>query len=193
MPEQSKKRSVSMKEQLIKAGIEEINKYGVADFSMRRVSSKCGVSCAAPYKHFENRRDFVAAIIDYVNGQWQEVQEKIVEESGSNIRTQIINLSVNYVKFLVEHPQLRSILMLKEDGFDNTYHKKSGEMSSLSQKLIERYCEENNIDNELRDSRTFTIRALIFGSALMLSNGEMECSDRTLNMLRDALEKEFTR
>jgi AcrR family transcriptional regulator len=164
----------------------------VADFSMRRVSAACGVSCAAPYKHFENRRDFIAAIIGYVNGKWQEVQEKIIAETGDDTKTQIIELSVNYVKFLVENPQLRSILMLKEDGFDNTYHKKSGEVSSLSQKLIEKYCEENNIDDKLRESRTFTIRALIFGCALMVTNGELECDDNTINMLREALEKEFT-
>lgn len=181
----------SMRDKLIEAGIEELNRYGAADFSMRRVSAKCGVSCAAPYKHFENRRDFISAIIQYVNSQWQKVQEKILEEAGGDTESQIIELSVNYVKFLVENPQLRTILMLKEGEFDNTYHKKEGEMASVSQRLIAKYCDENNIPQELRDSRTFIIRSIIFGSALIFGNGEVECNPATLELLRKALKKEF--
>ena len=31
----------NVKDKLIQAGIEELNRYGAADFSMRRVSAKC--------------------------------------------------------------------------------------------------------------------------------------------------------
>ena len=52
---------------LILAGIDEINAHGVAAFSVRRVAQACHVSCAAPYKHFRDKREFIAAIIDHVN------------------------------------------------------------------------------------------------------------------------------
>lgn len=35
---------------LIEAGIAEIDRVGVSDFSVRRVARECGMSCAAPYK-----------------------------------------------------------------------------------------------------------------------------------------------
>ncbi len=183
----------NVKDKLIQAGIEELNRYGAADFSMRRVSAKCGVSCAAPYKHFENRKDFIYAIIKYVNSQWQKVQENILKEAGNDTESQIIELSINYVKFLVENPNLRTILMLKEGEFDNTYHKKDGEMESVSQRLIDKFCDDNNIPAELRTSRTFIIRSLIFGAVMVFGNGEAECNDETLELLRSALKKEFSR
>ena len=49
-------RVKNMRQLLIEAGIEEINRSGVTDFSVRRVAMECGVSCAAPYKHFKDRR-----------------------------------------------------------------------------------------------------------------------------------------
>ena len=64
MAEQPKARRRNTREELIKAGVEEINRYGVAGFSMRRIAQLCGVSCGAPYKHFGDRKEFIAAIID---------------------------------------------------------------------------------------------------------------------------------
>ena len=59
MAEQPKARRRNTREELIKAGVEEINRYGVAGFSMRRIAQLCGVSCGAPYKHFGDRKEFI--------------------------------------------------------------------------------------------------------------------------------------
>lgn len=131
----SEKRQ-SKREALIKAGVEEINKHGITGFSIRRVAENCGVSCAAPAKHFGDRKGFIAAIIAYVNGQWHERQREIMDRYPGDLRKEIVELSVGYVQFLVEHPHFRSILMLKDDEFDNTYHKLRGELSSPTQKLV---------------------------------------------------------
>ena len=44
----------SMRERLILAGIQEIDARGIQKFSMRQVANACGVSCAAPYQHFQD-------------------------------------------------------------------------------------------------------------------------------------------
>ena len=72
-----------MREVLILAGISEINTHGVTDFSIRRVAEACNVSCAAPYKHFKDKREFIAAIIDYVNEQWRVRQQEVLAACGS--------------------------------------------------------------------------------------------------------------
>ena len=69
------------------------------------------------------KRDFIAAIIDYVNDQWAERQEEIVAETEKSLRAQIVAICVGYVCFLIESPTYRSILMLKDEEFDNRYHK----------------------------------------------------------------------
>ena len=89
-------RVKNMRQLLIEAGIEEINRSGVSDFSVRRVATACSVSCAAPYKHFKDKREFIAAIIEYVNSQWQERQEEILASCTGGLREQIVEVVNNY-------------------------------------------------------------------------------------------------
>ena len=63
MEEQLKRRG-SKREELIKAGIEEIDRHGISGFSIRRVAAACDVSCAAPAKHFGDKNGFLASIIE---------------------------------------------------------------------------------------------------------------------------------
>ena len=100
----------NLREELIVAGINEINKNGVANFSIRRVAEACHVSCAAPYRHFESKYDFIAAIIDYVNDIWAERQEEILEKCGNSAREQIVEITlmaivwvrIKYIKSPIE-------------------------------------------------------------------------------------------
>ncbi|MDD6023313.1 MAG: TetR family transcriptional regulator [Oscillospiraceae bacterium] len=186
----SEKRQ-SKREALIKAGVEEINKHGITGFSIRRVAETCGVSCAAPAKHFGDRKGFIAAIISYVNSQWHERQREIMDRYSGDLRKEIVELSVGYVQFLVEHPHFRSILMLKDDEFDNSYHKLRGELSSPTQKLVAAYCEKVHMDEATRERKQYVIRALIFGAALMFDNGEMEYCDRMIENVRYNIDREF--
>lgn len=191
MEAQHKHRRNSKRNELIKAGIAEINKHGVSGFSIRRIALSCGVSCAAPAKHFGDRNGFLAAIIEYVNSLWRERQLRIIEKNPISIRAQIVEISVEYVKFLVEHPHFRSILMLKDDAFDNIYHKLRGELSSITQRLIAEYCSSIHISDEIRARKQYVIRSLIFGAALMFDNGEMEYNNKSLEFVRYNIDREF--
>lgn len=181
----------SKREELIQAGITEINEHGISGFSIRRIASVCGVSCAAPAKHFGDRTGFLTAIIEYVNSQWREHQLRIIEENKNNIRAQLVGLSVGYVQFLVDHPYYRSILMLKDEEFDNIYHRLNGERESITLRLILKYCSSVNMDQETKRRKLYVIRSLIFGAALMFDNGEMAYNDHTLEIVRSSIEREF--
>lgn len=184
-------KRASKREELLRAGVEEINKYGVTGFSIRRIAETCGVSCAAPAKHFGDRKGFIAAIIEYVNTQWHEKQLEIMAQYPNDLRKELVELSVGYVKFLVEHPHFRSILMLKDNDFDNTYHKLRGELSSLSQSLATMYCDKVQMDSLTRERKQYVLRSLIYGAALMFDNGEIEYCSRTLENVRYSIDREF--
>ena len=62
----------SMRERLILAGIQEIEARGIQNFSMRQVANACGVSCAAPYKHFQDKNDLILSIVLYIQQQWHK-------------------------------------------------------------------------------------------------------------------------
>ena len=184
-------RIKNMRQLLIEAGIEEINRVGVADFSVRRVAQACGVSCAAPYKHFKDRRDFVAAIIEYVNEQWRERQEAILAACTGGLREQIVEIVVGYVRFLVEKPWFRSILMLKDEEFDNIYHKSRGQMSSRSQRLEAEFFAVSGWDQEKMKRKLHIVRALLFGTVFMIETGELAFDDQVLDTIRMTVDREF--
>lgn len=184
-------RLKNMREVLILAGITEINRSGVTGFSIRRVADACGVSCAAPYKHFKDKKDFIAAIIEYVNGQWAQRQAEILASCGDSHREKIVEICVGYVEFLMEKPYYRSILMLKDEEFDNTYHKARGQMSSRSQQMQKEFFEESGWDELAFRRKLHLVRALIFGTVYLCDTGEIEYSDETIANLRHDIDREF--
>ena len=158
---------------------------------MRRIAQLCGVSCGAPYKHFGDRKEFIAAIIDDVNAQWHARQAELLAAYEGDTRKQIVEMSTGYVQFLAENPHLRAILTLKDRDFDNVYHRVRGELSSPTQRLIERYCQEEQLDEETRQRKVYVVRSLIFGAAIQFDNGELPYSEHTLKMVHDSIEREL--
>lgn len=184
-------RNSNLREQLILAGIGEINTRGIAGFSLRSTAEACGVSCAAPYRHFKDKKEFMAAIIDYVNDRWAEEQERILQHSGDGLREQIIEIVLGYVRFLMDHPQYRSILMLKDNEFDNLYHKKRTQFGSLSQTLNAQLYASSGYDAETWQRKLMMVRALIFGLVFLFDAGEFEYNEATMGYFRYTLNREF--
>lgn len=180
-----------MREVLILAGINEINDNGVARFSIRRVADACNVSCAAPYKHFRDKREFIAAVIDYVNEQWRVRQQEVLSACGESLREQIIEVSINYIRFLMEKPHYRAILMLKDAEFDNIYHKARGQMSSRSQQLEADFFAQSGWDQAIIKRKLHLVRALIFGTVFMFDTGELEYNETVMNHVRYNIDREF--
>ena len=98
---------------------------------------------------------------------------------------------VGYVQFLVEKPWFRSILMLKDEEFDNLYHKARGQMSSRSQKLEAEYFAESGWDEEKIKRKLHIVRAILFGTVFLIETGEITFSEHVLENIRNAVDREF--
>lgn len=183
--------SRNLREELVQAGIREINKNGIHGFSVRRVASACGVSCATPYKYFEDRREFVAGIIEYINGQWILRLNSILSQNSTNTRKQLLAISMEYIKFLVENPHFRSILMLKDEAFDARYAGIRGPLSRTTQELVDKYCRQVNMPERTKKLKLYIVRSLIYGAALMFDNDEIEYNEENLALVSYAIDREF--
>ena len=177
--------------QLIIAGMEELNEHGFQNFSVRRIASRCGVSCAAPYKHFKDKHSFVAAIIEYINSVWQQRQQKLIAAYPGSVRRQLVEISVEYVRFLVENPYFRSTIMLRDDSFDKEFLRPKGQLSPISFELVGEYCSEVGMTDNVRHFKLYIVRSLIYGAALMFDNGEMEYCEENIRLVRRAISREF--
>ena len=184
-------RVKNMRQLLIEAGIEEINRVGVTDFSVRRVATNCGVSCAAPYKHFKDKREFIACIIDFVNEQWFAQQAEILARCSGSPREQIVEIVVGYVRFLMEKPCYRSILMLKDAEFDNLYHRAKGQSTSRTQMIQAEFFGSVDWDSERVQRKIHIVRAILFGSVFLMNSGEFTYNEKMLENVRMAVDREF--
>ena len=78
-------KPTTLREKLILAGIKVIEENGVSGFSIRRTAAECGVSCAAPYKHFADQQELIQAIIDHINQEWYR-RQSIIEKNMKGTR-----------------------------------------------------------------------------------------------------------
>ena len=184
-------RIKNMREVLLLAGISEINAQGVTGFSIRRVAAACGVSCAAPYKHFRDKKEFIAAIIEYVNAEWRQRQDEILAACGHDLRQQLVEVCCGYIHFLMEKPYFRSILLLKDDEFDNLYHRPRGALSSRSQQMEQEILTAYGWTPAVFRRKLHIVRSLLFGTMFMLDTGELEYNDETMDNFRHTIDREF--
>jgi AcrR family transcriptional regulator len=181
----------SVKQTLIINGIREISAHGIRGFSVRKVAADSGVSCAAPYKHFKDRNDFIAAILEYINQMWNKRLQKTVALYPGDDRRQLVEISVDYVRFLMENPHFRSIIMLKDDEFDDEYRSIRSKVSDATQRIVRRYCDTVQMPKAVVDRKLYIVRSLIYGAALMFDNGEIPYNDANMQYVRDAIDREF--
>jgi len=186
-----KERNTDLRAALIQAGIEEINTYGANEFSVRRVAAACNVSTAAPYKHFKDKKEFIGAIIDFVNEQWAVEQDQVLASCNDDPRTQLVEVAVAYVRFLMEKPYYRQILMLKNAEFDNLYHRKRGEINSRTQLLMNTVKVTYGLSDERWECKALLVRSLLFGSVFMFDSGEFTYNEKALQNLRYLINREF--
>ncbi len=179
------------KERLILAGIKVIEENGIQGFSLRKAAEACGISCAAPYKHFKNKDEFITRIIQYIHDQWLEKQALVIKEHKPDLKAQMIYVSLAYIDFLVNNPQFRSIIMIKDESLSAENNSIRYRISSKSSQLVKQYCLENNISDVIQKERLFMVRSLIYGAALMFDNGELAYDNENRQMIYNIIERAF--
>lgn len=178
------------KQYLLQAGIREIRKYGLSNMSMRRVALNCELSCATPYKHFKNKDEFIIEVFNYIHQQWSDIHLGIVERYP-DLRQQIIETGVAYVRFLVDNPDFRSILFAQDETLSREQRLAKSQISRSSALMIEAYCESVKMPPEVRFRKTYVVRSLLYGAAFLIGSGELTTQDETYSMIRDLIGREF--
>ena len=185
------KEYVDTKSALICAGLKELRENGYNNFSIRRVAADCGISCAAPYRHFKNKGEFVLEIFRYINREWYLIQNVILSEYEDD-KDRLIEISVSYIRFLVEHPDFFAIMMSSIEGMgDEECGKIKSGVSTCVRGLIDNYCKNVGMTDADRDRKMYIIRSIILGGAWMILNGEADNTEKTLDIVRFSVAREF--
>ena len=181
----------SVKEKLLAAGLSELHLHGIQGFSLRRIATACGVSTAAPYKHFQDKNHFISCVIDSVLQRWEEKIPAIIAKYPNDLAEQLIEVVVAYVQFLVENAHFRSILMLKSTALDERYVNMRLRISRTTRALVDAYAKTTDFSPETIQFKLYLCRSLMYGAALLFDNGEMEYSEKNLDYVRRGIRREL--
>lgn len=183
---------LSSKERLILAGIAVLQENGIAGFSARKATALCGVSPAALYKHFKNKEELLTAIISYINQRWYSIQAAVIEEhQGEEEKEQLVAISMAYIRFLADNPSFRTVLMMSDEQMSTEDVQMKSELSRRTKDFIASYCAKTKMPKERQHVKTFIVRSLIYGAALMFDNGQIAYDEDNLQQVEQAIRREF--
>ena len=104
---------------LVNAAIEVIGERGVHGFSMAEASRRLGVAVSAPYAHFTDRNDLLAAVAVRA---YQRFYAAVAPDTGSGLAPaeRLAAMARGYVRFAASDRPLFQVLY--EAGLDKTGH-----------------------------------------------------------------------
>ncbi len=148
------------KKSLLLAGIREIEKSGLASLSLRKVANACGVSCAAPYRHFESKESFVFAIIAYVNSQWEMLKDRVSHSFENEPRRKTAEICLATVLFWRANPNFKSIIMIDDRLLDSEQQNEKNRIADEISHLVRELCGGKDTEKTV-----FLIKSVLYGSA----------------------------
>lgn len=124
-----------LRQALIDGAIAILEEEGFKALSLRAVARKAGVSQAAPYNHFKDKNDMLAAIAAKGFEDMAAAQHQAVLQSEKG-KSNLIALGREYVSYGLEHPALLQLMFGPEFASPDQYPQLSEVSKRGYQQLI---------------------------------------------------------
>jgi AcrR family transcriptional regulator len=98
---------------LLKAAVLEIERSGYENLSLRELAESLGVSRAAPYRHFVDRRALLAAVAAEGFDRLTAIHRK-ANASAKTPQTRLTAAGRGYLAFAAERPQLFRLMFVSD-------------------------------------------------------------------------------
>ncbi len=175
-----------VKTRLLLSGIRELSEYGARDFSLRRAAEAAGVSCAAPYRYFKGKEEYVAEIISYLVSKWELMANEICSANEDGGSALIAELAVTSIRFWLSNKNLRSALIMS--GEENSLVKPSFFDKRLAGELSKYFSGKGLSECEC-NGRVNAMRSLVIGYVTLVGSGELRNSEETFSDIKRQVEK----
>ena len=100
-------------------------------------------------------------------------------------------ICIAYIRFLVDNPSFRSVVMSGDRGMPPAQRQLMGKLSERTMHLIHAYVADAGMTEEAAHRKTSLIRALLYGYSFMLSNGELPETDDSFALIERVVSREF--
>jgi AcrR family transcriptional regulator len=162
---------------LVRAAAAEIERGGYENLSLRELAESLGVSRAAPYRHFTDRRALLAAVAADGFERLTAAYRKATR-SGKTPRARLAAAGRGYLKFAAERPQTFRLMFVSDllsRGAvppDAALLKAAGEAYVVFEKLVAATLD--NPDDRSIKAASIKIMSTGFGFALLRMNDRLK-------------------
>jgi AcrR family transcriptional regulator len=179
-----------LKNALIQAGIEILSHEGVAALSLRKVAQRAGVSHAAPYAHFADKQELIAAIsTEGYKKLYEQISAARRQFADDPIR-QLVEGAWAYVQFAMTEPDHFKITLSNVVEKESEYPALVAITAKSFQQVVEmvQTCQEAGILKPgPADLVAMTLWGLIHGIATLVLEKQVSHSLLELTELRQML------
>lgn len=165
---------------LIETGIELISQEGEEKLSLRKIAEKCGVSNAAPYAHFKNKDEFIAAMQQHIMEQFTHSLEKAIQENTNDISL-LAMLGKAYVMFFYQNPLYYDFLFSRKNICINLSINNSNDTQNpplaILQKTADSVFSKVNLSDKMIQDKVIAMWALVHGLSAIVTMPNIQFDD----------------
>ena len=158
----------------------ELEEHGISGFSLRRAAVGAQVSCAAPYRHFKDKEEYINEIISYVGSKWELLSREIEAIFEADLRALVIEICIASLRFRIANRHLPLALAHTGDA--------GGSIDGSIRNAVRKYCESQKITGEKQEIYLFETLCLLHGALSMVNE---ENTEKILELTKRALNDKF--
>lgn len=175
---------------LVEAALEILKTEGIEELSLRSIARKSNVSQAAPYSHFRNKKDLIAAVAE---SGFQKLALQMAEDaSGSkSVYQQVEKLMLSYINFAQENKPLFQVMFCNELS-DMTDCPTLAMTASKSYSLISTAISQRESTEGNTNILAATIWSMCHGIANLVIGGKINVEEFNSSSTEDFVKKTLT-
>lgn len=181
-----------LRDELIDAGIKLLDTEGYDGFSLRKAAKACGVSHAAPYRHFHDKEELIVAIAARILHRFNDCLKDAIRQHPGDLPAQIREMGCAYVRFFLENPAYLRIIFFSNiakrvdfrdmDGMDVL---EKPEMTFYD--AIYGFAAETETEGPARDALALGAWGLVHGITVLLVQGQFQTDGDPMQLVRDII------
>jgi len=161
-------------------GLKLLDQEGYERFSLRKVAKACNVSQTAPYRHFKDKEQLIAAIAAEATKEFDQSLKHALEKFPDNPKKQLKEMGIAYVNFFVKNPEYLRLLFLSDikskmkiDPCLSENHLMEGHPFHTFFSAVERY--KNNSPHETMGEKELMLYCwgLVHGISVLIANRDI--------------------
>ncbi len=172
----------NLKAEMIRESIRIIGKEGYGNFSMRKLARACGVSHAAPYRHYKDKESLLTAIFEQLNEKFDRILCNALKKHPDDPEKQLREMAFAYIRFFVENPEYMKFLFFSD--LSKTLHSPNDSENMLESSqpyqtftgAIERYLQSGAKEPDAlpadRESLILSLWGLAQGMSVLITQGD---------------------